>query len=68
MSKIMCSAEVYKDTALKNREPKGTLPAAPLQEETFGPAASDTPGGRRKPETTITSVFIHVFSHACPKY
>lgn len=63
----MCSAEIHKDTGLKNGDQKGTLPAVPLQEETFRPAASDTPGGRRKPETTVTSVFIHVFSQACSK-
>lgn len=43
--------------------PEQVLPAAAPQEETFRSEASDTPGGRRKPETRVTSDFIHTFSH-----
>lgn len=63
----MSPAEVHKDAALKNRDQK-SLPAAALQKETFPPAASDTPGGRRKPETRVTSGFIYLFRQISPKY
>lgn len=63
----MSSAAVHKDTVLKNWDQK-SLPAAALQKETFPPAASDTPGGRRKPETRVTSGFIHAFRQVSPKY